>query len=50
LAIDLSGILGSFPHQLNPLLSMRWQLELAQQIGSLHDRFDRVTQIVDEFT
>jgi len=47
LAIDLSGILSGFRNQLNPLLSMSWHLELAQQVGSLHDRFDRVTQIVN---
>jgi hypothetical protein len=49
LAIDLGGILGGFRNQLDPLLSMRWHFQLAEQVGSLHDGLDGIAEIVNQF-
>jgi hypothetical protein len=49
LAIDLGGILSGFRNQRDPLLSMRWHFQLAEQVGSLHDGFDGIAEIVNQF-
>ena len=49
LAVDLGCALGGFGNQFDPLLSMRRQFELAEQVRRLHDGFDGIAQIVNEF-
>jgi len=48
--VDLSGVLHRLFHQLNPFLPLRRHFELAQQVGRLHDGFDGVAQVVNQFT
>jgi hypothetical protein len=49
LAIDLGGILGGFRDQLDPLVSRRRHFQLAKQVGSLHDGFDGIAEVVNQF-
>ena len=48
LTIDLGRALSGFGDQFDPLLSMRRQFELLEQVRSLHDGLDGITQIVNE--
>jgi hypothetical protein len=49
LAIDLCGALGRFRDQFDPLLSMGRHFQLTEQVGRLHDGFNGIAEVVNEF-
>lgn len=49
LAIDMSSVLSGLLDEFDPFFSMRRHLDLAEQVGGLHDGFDRIAQIVHKF-
>jgi len=49
LAVDVGGVLDGFGDEFDPLFPVRREFELTQQVGSLHDGFEGVAQVMNEF-
>jgi hypothetical protein len=47
-AIELSGILGGVLDQVDPLFLFAGKIGLTEQVGGLHDRLERVAEVVSE--